>query len=229
MGGTLVNVSAILLGCTLGWGLEGRMPTRFNQLLIQVLGIYTLLLGVQTFLVGSEAGVGLQVLAALLVGALVGEGLQLDDHLQNLGTVLEKRLGGVDGIDRRFSKAFVTSSLVFVVGPMAILGSLQDGLTRDPSILYVKAIMDGVISIAFAATLGVGTAFSTLPVLVYQGSLTLLAEQIQTLVTPEVLALINGVGGVMLVCIGLNLLEMIQVRVTNLLPGFLVAGIVAIL
>jgi len=224
MGGTLVNVSAILLGCALGWRLQGRLPSRFNQMLIQVLGVFTLLLGVQMFVAGADAG--LLILGAVLGGALLGEGLQLDDALQQLGLVLEKRLAGISGVDRRFSKAFVTSSLLFAVGPMAILGAIQDGLGRDPSILYVKAIMDGVISIAFAATLGLGTAFSALPVLLYQGTLTLLAAQAQTLMTPDVIALINGVGGLMLACIGLNLLEIAQIKVTNLLPGF---GIVLLL
>ncbi len=223
MTGTLVNILAILGGCALGWSLKGRIPWRFNQILIQVLGVFTLLLGIQMFIAGAKADTGLAVLGSLLSGALLGEVLQLDNRLQQFGDFLEARLGKVEGLDRRFSKAFVASSLLFGVGPMAILGSLQDGLNQDPSILYVKAVMDGIVSIAFAATLGLGTAFSTLPVLIYQGGLTLLAGQIQDFITPAAIALVNAVGGFMLVCIGLNLLEVIQIRVTNLLPGFVIA------
>lgn len=229
MTGTLVNIIAILCGCALGWSLKSRIPWRFNQIAIQVLGVFTLLLGVQMFIAGAQAGTGLGVLGALLTGALLGEALQLDNRLQQFGSFLETRLGRVEGLDRRFSKAFVSSTLLFGVGPMAILGSLQDGLNQDPSILYVKAVMDGIVSIAFAATLGVGTAFSTLPVLIYQGGLTLLAGQVQDLITPAAIALVNAVGGFMLVCIGLNLLEVIQIRVTNLLPGFAIAlGIIIV-
>ena len=229
MTGTLVNIIAILGGCALGWSLKGQIPARFNQIAIQVLGVFTLLLGIQMFISGAQAGTGLGVLGALLTGALLGEVLQLDNRLQQFGRFLENRLGRVEGLDRRFSKAFVSSTLLFGVGPMAILGSLQDGLNQDPSILYVKAVMDGIVSIAFAATLGVGTAFSTLPVLIYQGGLTLLAGQVQDLITPAAIALVNAVGGFMLACIGLNLLEVIQIRVTNLLPGFVIAlGIIIV-
>jgi uncharacterized protein len=230
MTGTIVNIAAILTGCSVGWGLRQRLPPQLGQTLIQALGVFTLLLGLQMFAEGARAGtLPLLVLGALLMGTVIGESLHLEQRLQHLGHYLERTLGHLEGLNQSMSHAFVTSSLLFAIGPMAVLGSIQDGLNQDPSILYVKSVMDGVISIAFTTTLGLGTAFSCLPVLILQGSLTLLAAQAQVLVTPAVIGGLNSIGGLLLVSISLNLLGIMKIPVTNLLPSLAIAPTLVLL
>jgi uncharacterized protein len=224
--GTIANVAAIIIGCILGWSFRRRIPSLWHQTLLQVLGVFTCLIGIQMFLTASQIGTPILVsLVATLLGVMIGESLKLEQRLQGLGQWLEMYLSQRGWLEERVAQAFVTSTILFGIGPLAIIGSLQDGLDHNPTLLLVKAAMDGVVSIAFTASLGLGTIFSCAPVLLYQGSITLLAEKIQPWVTPPLLSVVNSVGSLMLVSIGLNLLSLTKIPVTNLLPALAIAPI----
>jgi hypothetical protein len=169
------------------------------------------------------------VLGAVLVGALLGEWWRIDDGLRALGAWLEARFnrfsssGGESSRDR-FIRGFLTASLVYLVGPLAILGSIQDGLSGDYQLLAVKSVLDGFASLAFASSLGIGVAFSALPILVYQGAITLLAAQVQAVTSNAMMTEMTAAGGVLLLAIAIgSLLEIKKIRASNFLPALIVA------
>jgi uncharacterized membrane protein YqgA involved in biofilm formation len=229
MVGTWVNVAAILIGGLLGLGLGSRLSERVRQTVIAGLGLFVMAFGMKLFISTHNA---LAVLGSILIGALLGEWLQIDQALQRLGVWLESRFAKADGSDSdsRFVRGFVTASLVFCVGPMAILGSIQDGLTGVYSTLVVKAILDAFGALAFASSLGVGVLFSAAIVLVYQGAISLLAVQVQSIVTDAMMVEMNATGGVLLLAIALSsLLEIKKVRTGNFLPALIIAPLMVLL
>ena len=247
MTGTLINVVTVLIGGTLGLLFGSRLPERVRQTVIAGLGLFTAAIGVQMFL---ETENPIVVLGALLVGGVLGEWWRIEARLNNLGGVLERKFAGggthveegcqappesdpASSVQREslFVRGFLTASLVFCVGPMTILGSIQDGLTGDYSLLAIKSILDFFASLAFASTLGVGVLFSTLVVLGFQGGISLLAAQAQAMITAPMMSEMSAVGGVLLLGLALSsLLEIKPIRVGNFLPARAVAPlIVAIL
>jgi len=229
MVGTLVNVATILVGGFLGLLLGSRLPERVRQTVIAGLGLFTLAYGLKLFLSTQNA---LAVLGSLLIGVLLGEWMQIDRALQQLGIWLESRFAKTeDGVsDNRFVRGFVTASLVFCVGPMAILGSIQDGLTGEYQTLVVKAVLDGFGALAFASSLGVGVLFSAGIVLLYQGTISLLAVQVQSVVTDAMMVEMNATGGVLLLAIALSsLLEIKKLRTGNFLPALAIAPLMVLL
>ncbi len=225
MMGTLLNIGAVLIGSTLGTLLGGRLPERIRQSVIAGLGLFTLALGFQMFLSTKNA---LVVLASLLIGVLIGEALKIEDGLQMIGCQIENRLtNGNANQNSRFVRGFLTASLIFCVGPMAILGSIKDGLMGDHSILVVKSILDGFGSLALSSSLGLGVIFSAAILFVYQGGISLLAAQAQTIATSEMIGEMNGVGGVLLIAMAMsNILEIKKIRVGNFLPALFVAPLI---
>lgn len=165
--GTLVNALAILVGSGLGWGMGSRLPERMSQTLLQAMGALVLVLGIQMALTLSSAAQTLTVLVALVSGAVLGEWIDIEAAFERVGQALEKQVSRRLG-PSPITRAFVATSILFVVGPMTLLGSIRDGL-GDPSLLLVKAALDGIATLAFAASLGWGTLFSALPVLLVQG------------------------------------------------------------
>ncbi|HTX92121.1 MAG TPA: DUF554 domain-containing protein [Anaerolineales bacterium] len=234
MTGTIINVVAILLGGGLGLLFGSRLPARLKNTVIAGMGLFTAVTGIKMFF---ETKNSLIVLGALLIGALLGEWWRIEDGLQNLGRWLEKRLNGKSAAgaegnaQSRFVRGFLTASLLFCVGPMAILGSIQDGLTGNFSTLAIKSVLDGFAALAFASTLGVGVLFSALIILIYQGGISLMAAQLNRIVTPAMMAEMTAVGGVLLLGIAISsLLEIKPIRVGNMLPALAIAPlIVAIL
>ncbi len=229
MTGTLINVVTILVGGLLGLVLGSRLPERLRQTVMAGLGLFTFAFGLKMFLDTQNA---LTVLASLLLGAVVGEWLRIEDGLRNLGRWLEARLnkGDHSAQDNRFVRGFLTASLVFCVGPMAILGSIQDGLTGNFQTLAVKAILDGFGALAFASTLGVGVLFSAVVLLGYQGSISLMAAQLQALITPAMMQELNATGGVILLAIAIgSLLEIKPIRAGNFLPALVIAPLMVVL
>lgn len=223
MTGTVVNVVTILVGSLAGLLVGHRLPERINQITMQAVGAVTLYLGFAMALSANSGTRVITVLVCLVVGSWMGEFLDLEGRLDRLGRWLEVRFGRSGG----FTRAFVTASLLFCVGPMAILGSIQDGLIGNPSILYTKSTLDGIASVAFAAGLGPGTVFSALPVLVYQGAITLLAGAARQIMTASVVDSLNAVGGLLIICLAFNIWQMARFRVANMLPGlFIVAAVV---
>ena len=213
--GTIINVCAIMVGGLLGLLLRKRLPERVSQTAIQVMGLVSLLVGLRMAFQSEEL---ILVVVSLAGGAMVGEWINIEDRLEKFGTGLEKRFHRAEG---GVARGFISTSLLFCVGSMAIIGSLTDGLTGDSSILITKAMLDGIVSIPFAATMGVGVVGSALPVLVYQGSLTLLASKAQTFFNPVMIRDLTSVGGVIVMGIGLNIMGLSKVRVGNLIPALL--------
>ena len=219
--GTAVNVAAIVLGSIVGLLLRRRLPRRITSILTQGLGLVTVLIGIKMMLVTENV---LVVLLSVVAGGVVGELIQIESRLDALGVRIEKKLGRQRGT---FAKAFVTSSLLYCVGPLAILGALQDGLRGDYSLLLTKAGLDGIASVAFASTLGIGVLFSALPVLAYQGSITVGASLLAPYLTTSVINEMTATGGLLILGIGLNVLKVTKIRVGNMLPAILIAALLA--
>jgi uncharacterized protein len=226
--GTLLNAAAVLVGTTIGTLLGNRLPERVRDIALQGVGLVTLLIGTQMALQAQNL---LIVLASMVIGGVLGEVLRIEDGLDALGRRLERRFGATEDLDpggretaaARFVRGFVTSSLVFCVGPLTILGSVQDGLLGDPSLLSIKSLLDGFTSIAFSSTLGRGVYFSVPVILLYQGGLSLSARALGMRIpdpshNPGVLDM-TAVGGLLILGIGLKLLEIKSVRVGNFLPA----------
>jgi uncharacterized membrane protein YqgA involved in biofilm formation len=235
--GTLINIATVLFGGSLGLLFGSRLPERVRQTVVAGLGLFTAALGLRMFLKTEHAIV---VLASLLVGGLLGEWWRIEDGLKNIGVILERRFtGGGDKINddiqasrsSNFVRGFLSASLVFCVGPMTILGSIEDGLTGNYQTLAIKSVLDGFAALAFSSMLGVGVLFSVFVIGAYQGGLTLLAAQAQSLITTPMQVEMTAVGGVILVGIAFSsLLEIKTIRVGNFLPSLLIAPIlVAIL
>ena len=223
MTGTILNIAAVLIGGTLGTLIGGRLPTRVHETVIWTLGLFTIALGVKLTLESQNA---LITLGSALVGGLLGEWWNLDSLLRRLGAGLEGRFARSSSSEgtARFIKGFVSASLIFCVGPLAILGSLQDGLTGNYQILAVKSLLDGFGALAFGASLGVGVLFSAIIILVYQGGLSLLAAQAQSLLTTPMITEMTAVGGLLIMAIGFgSLLELRPIRVANYLPALVIA------
>lgn len=211
--GTIINVIAILIGGALGLLFRKGFPERIAQTALQVMGLFSLVIGVSMALQGQEL---IMVLISLAFGAMLGEWINIEGHLDRLGVWLEKRFN----LTRESpAKGFIYTSLLFCVGSMAIVGSITDGLKGDRSILVTKAMMDGIISIPFAANMGIGVLGSAVPVLLYQGGLTLLASKLQSLFTPVMIRELTSVGGVIVMGIGVNILGLQKIRVGNLIPA----------
>jgi uncharacterized membrane protein YqgA involved in biofilm formation len=227
MTGTFINMAAILIGGALGLLFGSRIPEKLKTTVIAGMGLFTLVMGVQMFFKSENQ---LIVLGALIFGTLVGEWLGLEDRLQSLGLILEKRFSrdAETGGGSNFIRGFMVSSLLFCIGPMAILGSLQDGLTGDYKLLAVKSILDGFSSIAFASTLGMGVLFSSVLVLFYQGGISLLAAQLSIFITDPMMNEMIATGGVILTGLSIsNLLEIKKIRVGNFLPALIFAPLIA--
>lgn len=223
--GTMINVATILLGGFFGLLLGNRLPEKIRYTVMMALGLFTFAYGIRLFM---QTGNALVVLVSMLIGVLLGEWWRIEDALSHLGVFLERKFNRNKGIESaKFIRGFLTASLLFSIGPMAILGSIQDGLTGDYNTLVIKAIMDGFAAIAFASSLGIGVLFSSLVILVYQGGLSLLATQLQFIMSDQVLAEFSAIGGIMLMGIAVSsLLEVKKIRVANFLPGFIVLPLV---
>lgn len=232
--GTWINVITILIGTGLGLWLRHRLPRHMQQVITQAVGLLTLVLGLRmaSRLFEVEAGPIDGVILGLLsmvAGGLLGEWWALEQRLIAAGEALKARVKG----GGRFTEGFVAASLLFCIGPVAILGSLDNGLTGDNTLLTLKATMDGLAAIALTGTYGMGVGFSSLSIMLYQGTLSLLAGLLSTALPqpdsdPRVLVT-TGVGGMMILGLGLGLLEIAQVRVAAFLPALLIGPLVVAL
>lgn len=227
--GTVINIITITIGSLLGLLLGNRLADKTRQTVIAGLGLFTLAYGLLNFL-GTQNP--LIVVGGLLIGSLLGEWWRIEDGLSRFGDWLQSKVQKSEGSEERvrFLKGFMTASLIFCIGPMAIMGSIQDGLTGDYQTLAIKAILDGFASLAFASSLGIGVLFSILPIAIYQGGITLLAAQVERFVTAGMMTEMTAVGGLLLMGIGISsLLEMKQIRVGNILPALLIAPLIVFL
>ncbi len=223
MKGTIVNVIAIIAGSSIGFILKNKFPEKVNNIIMQALGLCSLLIGMQMALKTANI---LLVIFSLVIGGIVGELIGLEDGLEKIGKKLKTKFSGKVS-SKRFVEGFITTSLLFCVGSMAIVGSLQEGLNGNPELLYTKSLLDGITSIAFSAAMGLGVMFSAIPTFLYQGGITLLAHLIRDFLTLEVINEITGVGGILVLGIGFNLLELKKIKVGNLLPSLLIVFLLA--
>lgn len=222
--GTVVNAVAVILGALFGNFLKGGFPEKFRVTVMQGVSLAVILIGLSMAIKTQSA---LIVVLSLVVGGLIGEALRIEDRLTGLGRKLEKRFGGSDD---SFTKGFVTSSLVFCVGAMAIMGSIESGLTGEHTTLFIKSILDGVTSVVFASSMGIGVAFSAVPIFLYQGSITLAAAYVKPYLTAAVIREMTATGGLLILAIGLNMLtDRIRIKVGNLLPAIFIAILFAVL
>lgn len=229
LSGTLLNVATVLAGTGTGLLIGARMPDRVRSTLTTGLGLFTILIAISMGLrifddPAARAGDELAVLAAVLAGVAVGELLRLHDGLEALGAWFQRRLA-TSARPSRVAEGFVTASLVFCVGPLTILGSIENGLTGDISLLAIKSLLDGVASIAFAAALGPGVALSAITVLVVQGGIAGAAFLVREVMDPVTVLAITSTGGMILLGVALRLLELKAVRVASFLPALILAPI----
>ena len=221
--GTAINVATIVAGTGVGLLVGGRIPERARTTVLQSVGLITIALGVGQAIRTHNI---VFPLVAIVVGGLLGEALRIEDRLESLGDRIRRRVEKptlMETPPNTFVEGFVAASLLFCVGPLAILGSISDGLEGDVGLLVVKAALDGLVSVIFAATLGWGVGFSVLPVLVYQGLLTLLAGSADAVLSERMILEGTATGGIMVMGIGMRLLDVKQVRVGSLLPALLLA------
>ncbi len=228
--GTFINVAAILIGGFIGLTVGHKIPLKFRQTIVSGMGLFTLAYGVYLF---TETQNMLIPLGALILGTMVGEWLKLEERLENLGAILQAKFSPAESSAsadaQRFIVGFVTASLMFCIGPMAILGSIQDGLSGNYQMLAIKSLLDGLTSVAFASSLGAGVLFSALPVLVYQGGISLLARTLGQGFDALVVAEMSAVGGVVLTGIAIsNLLEIKKIRTGSFLPALVFAVLIVL-
>lgn len=217
--GTIVNSIAIIMGALVGGFLKGRFPDNIKLILMQGLSLVTMLIGIS---MAISTGNLIIVTFSIVIGGIIGECIKIEERLDILGVKLENRFAKGDD---SFTRAFVSTSLIYCVGAMAIMGAIQSGLTGNHDILYIKSILDGVTSIVFSSSLGgIGVAFSAVPVFLYQGFITIAATYIKNLINDAMIREMTATGGLLILGIGINMLESrVKIKVGNLLPAVLIA------
>jgi uncharacterized membrane protein YqgA involved in biofilm formation len=216
MFGTIINALAIIAGSLLGLFFRKGIADNYREIIMSGISLSVVLIGIKSAL-GSDNL--LIVIFSIVIGALIGEFLRIEERLEQLGRFLEKKVASKSDDSSSFVRGFVTASLVFCVGSMAIVGSLESGLTGNHQTLFAKSVLDGITSIVFASAMGLGVLFSSFAVLLYQGMITLAAVFMKSYLVPETITHMSSVGGLLIMAIGLNMLKVTTIRVGNLLPG----------
>ena len=216
MFGTFVNTLAIIAGSLAGLIVKGGIPKAYMDTVMQAIGLAVILIGLKGALGAEDL---LLVIFSLAIGGVAGEFLRIEARLEHLGLWLERKLSRVGG---DIAKGFVTASLLFCVGSMAIVGSLESGLTGNHQTLFAKSVLDGVSSIVFASTFGFGVILSAGAVFLYQGLITVTASLIKPFLIPPVVSQMSAVGGLLIMAIGFNILEFKRIKVGNMLPAILI-------
>lgn len=212
--GTLANVAAIIAGSLAGLLFKGKIPEKYHQTIMQAISLGVILIG---FKGAFQCDDFIMIVISLALGCLVGEFCEIEKQLETLGKKLETRFSSQK--DSTFATGFVTTSLIFCIGAMAIVGSLESGLTGNHDTLFAKATIDGIAAIIFASSMGLGVLFSSISVFLYQGAITLAAAYIKPFLVPEVIAQMSAVGGLLIVAIGLKMLLNIKIKIGNMLPS----------
>jgi uncharacterized membrane protein YqgA involved in biofilm formation len=225
MKGTIVNVIAIFLGCSVGLILKSKFPEKIGKIVMQALGLASLLIGIQMALKTNNI---LLLIFSLVIGGIIGEIMGIEEGLERFGEKVKLKLKS-NTTSERFVEGFVTSSLLYCVGSMAIMGALKEGISGNPDILYTKSLLDGLTSIAFTAAMGIGVLFSVIPVFLYQGGITMLARLIKDFLSPEVINEMTAVGGILILGIGFELLKIKKIKIGNLLPAILIAAFLGVI
>lgn len=221
--GTIVNTLAIIAGSLIGLLFKGGIPEKYSKTIMHAIGLAVVLIGLKTALKTDDI---LIIIISLALGSVMGEFLRIEDRLQQFGKWIGRLVSGDnDGV----AKGFVTASLIYCVGAMAIVGALESGLSGNHQTLFAKSLLDGIGSILFASTLGIGVLFSAISVFLYQGAITLGASTLKQFLTPAVVAQMSAVGGLLILAIGLNLLEIKKLKIGNMLPAIFIPLVYQIL
>lgn len=222
--GTIVNAVSIIIGSLLGNYLKGSFNENIKNTVMHGLSLTIMLIGLSMAIKTENL---LIITLSMVIGGVLGEVMRIEEGLNRFGTRLESRFAEGDG---NFTRAFVSASLIFCVGAMAIIGSIQSGLEGNHNILFIKSILDGVSAVVFSSTMGLGVAFSALPVFLYQGAITLAAVYVKTFLTDTIITEMTAAGGLLIFGIGLNMLGLnITIKVGNLLPAVFVSIVITIL
>ena len=223
---TFVNCGVIIVGCIIGLFIKGGIPERFNKIIMNGLALCAMFIGFSGALEGNNTIV---TIVSMALGALVGELIDIDKWLNKLGETIQKKLDKGNGKESRIAEGFVNASLLYCVGAMSIVGALQAGLSGNYDTIYAKTVLDGVSSVIFSASMGIGVIFSSVTVLLYQGGITLCASFLSGILSQAVIAEMTAVGSLMIVGLGLNLLEVTDIKIANLLPGILVPVVLGLI
>lgn len=215
MFGTIVNTLAIIVGSLAGLAFGSGIPDKYHRTVIHAISLAILLIGLKSAMKTENL---LLIIFSLAIGSVVGEFLRIEDRLENIGKWLDVKLSKAG---KGISKGFVTASLVFCVGSMAIVGSLESGLTGNHQTLFAKSVLDGISSIVFASSFGIGVLLSSLSVFIYQGLITITASFMEQFLTEAVVNQMSAIGGLLIMAIGINLLEIKKLKVANMLPAIL--------
>jgi len=223
MKGTIVNTATVIVGSSIGLWVGHRLPENIKSIVLHAMGLVTILLGIQMALKTESA---LLLIGSLVLGGITGELLKIEEALESVGEYLKAKVKSESG---NFVLGFVSASLLFCVGPMTVVGSLEDGLFGKADLLYIKSVLDGFASLILSSGLGIGVLFSFLTVLIFQGSLTLLGNQLEFILREDIITEMSAGGGLLIVGIGLQLLDIKKIRVANLLPTLIYAVVLAYL
>jgi hypothetical protein len=221
MQGTLLNVTAVLIGSSAGIFIHSRLPDRLITITFQGIGLFTLALGVSMAIQTSNF---LIMVASIVIGSIIGEFLDIERRIDRFSEWIKKKIAG--GHDT-FSEGFITASLLFCTGSMAILGAIEEGLGGEPHLLLAKSVLDGLSSVILAASFGIGVIFSAVPLLLYQGGITLCARALQDTINTVMITELTAVGGLLLIGLGISILEIKKVKVMNMLPSLVIVIVLA--
>ncbi|GAB6179191.1 DUF554 domain-containing protein [Desulfotomaculum defluvii] len=219
MTGTIVNAAAIIVGTAVGLLFRKGINESINNIVMTGIGLAVALIG---FKMAFKTENELIVILSLVTGGVLGELINIEGWLNKAGLFLESKVGGGNG-DGEIAKAFVTASLIYCVGAMSIMGALEDGLTGNATTLYAKSLLDGTSAVVFTTTMGFGVAFSAIPVLIYQGAITLAASGIKAMLTPSMINEMTATGGLLIVGIASNIMGIKPIKVANLIPAIIMA------
>lgn len=220
--GTIVNTTAVVAGSVIGLIIHNRMPKRISERVFQAIGLFTIFLGINMAMKTSNF---LVLVFSLVIGTILGELIDIDHAVNRFAQFLKSKLKSSND---KFSDGFVTSFLLFCMGSMTILGAFEEGLGEEPNLLMAKSVLDGFSSIALAASMGIGVLISAVPLLIYQGGLTLFAAGLQDWLTDPIINELTAVGGVLLLGLGINILGIKQLKILNMIPALLIAVVLAL-
>lgn len=221
--GTLINIGAVIIGSIIGLLIHTRLSKRIVTIVFHGIGLFTIFLGIKMALKTDNL---LIMVFSLVIGSIIGELVNIDKGINNLSDYLKRKIKiGSD----KFSEGLITAFLLFCLGSMTILGAIEEGLGGWPNLLLTKSLMDGFSSIALSASLGIGVIFSVIPLLIYQGGLALFAGYLQTFFSQTMINELTAVGGILLIGLGLNILEILKIKMSNMLPSLIIVIVLVLL
>ena len=219
--GTLINAGAVIIGSIIGIILHTKLPKKITTIVFHGVGLFTLFLGIT---MATRTGNFLIMIFSIVLGCIVGELIDIENYINRFSEYIKRK---IQSKNDKFSEGLVTSFLLFCMGSMTILGAIEEGLGGKPDLLLAKSVLDGFSSIALAAALGIGVMFSVIPLLIYQGGLTIFAGFFENIFTEIIINELTAVGGILLIGLGLNILEIKKLKILNMLPGLLIAIILS--